>query len=221
MEKGLLNPEQFPKTALAFDTLRQFARRSKAAAEHCELCNADLCPEHPHLIELKGRKLLCACDACSLLFSGQADAKYKRVSRDVRFLENFSLSDSQWDSLLIPINLAFFFKNSRDGKMSALYPSPAGAMESLLPQEAWDDIVEQSAALRAMEPDVEALLVNRVRPGEAGSRAAYYIVPIDKCYQLVGLIRMNWRGLSGGTEVWLEIARFFDELKMRASSVAG
>ena len=35
--------------------------------------------------------------------------------------------------------------------------------------------------------------------------AQYYIVPIDECYRLVGLIRMHWRGLSGGTEVWKEI----------------
>ena len=33
----------------------------------------------------------------------------------------------------------------------------------------------------------------------------YYVLPIDECYKLVGLIRAHWQGLSGGTEVWQEI----------------
>jgi hypothetical protein len=33
---------------------------------------------------------------------------------------------------------------------------------------------------------------------------------------LVGLIRSNWRGLSGGTEVWRAIAVFFKELKEKS-----
>jgi hypothetical protein len=65
-----------------------------------------------------------------------------------------------------------------------------------------------------MEPDVEALLVNRVR-----ETREYYLVPIDACYKLVGLIRAHWRGLSGGAEVWHEIKHFFDELKERASPI--
>jgi len=62
-----------------------------------------------------------------------------------------------------------------------------------------------------LEPDVEALLVNRVN----GARD-FYRVSIDECYKLVGLIRLNWRGLSGGTEVWAEIARFFVRLQERS-----
>ena len=60
--------------------------------------------------------------------------------------------------------------------------------------------------------DVEALLVNRV-----GSAREYFLVPIDECYRLVGLIRIHWRGLSGGSLVWGEIAAFFDDLRRRAS----
>jgi len=43
------------------------------------------------------------------------------------------------------------------------------------------------------------------------------VLPIDECYKLVGLIRAHWRGLSGGTEVWQEIGRFFEALKQRAT----
>ena len=35
-----------------------------------------------------------------------------------------------------------------------------------------------------MEPDVEALLINRVGPARE-----YFLAPIDECYRLVGLIR--------------------------------
>jgi len=161
----------------------------------------------------------CACDACAMLFSGRAGTKYRRVPRDIRLLSNFRITDAEWDSLLIPINLAFFFQNSLDSRVSALYPSPAGATESLLPLEAWTGIVQSNPILNKMEPDVEALLVNRVGLARGVSAAEYYIVPIDACYKLVGLIRIHWRGLSGGTEVWKEIGDFFTQLRARAEVV--
>jgi hypothetical protein len=42
---------------------------------------------------------------------------------------------------------------------------------------------------------------------------------MDECYSLVGLIRMNWRGLSGGREVWEKIELFFEELRERSKTV--
>jgi hypothetical protein len=42
---------------------------------------------------------------------------------------------------------------------------------------------------------------------------------MDKCYSLVGLIRMHWRGFSGGQEVWEEIGQFFEELRKRSKTV--
>jgi hypothetical protein len=207
---------QLPGTSQAFDSLRQFARKPQRRVEQCELCSLELHSEHSHLIDLTQRKLLCACDACALLFSGRAGSKFKRVPRDVRRLANFRMSDAEWEGLLIPINLAFFFESSLNSRVSALYPSPAGATESLLPLEAWSGIVQSNPALRLLEPDVEALLVNRVGQSRGASPAEYYIVPIDACYKLVGLIRIHWRGLSGGTEVWQEIGNFFAELRAKA-----
>lgn len=211
-----MKTEQARDASQAFETLRQFARKPQRLVERCELCSLELRPEHPHLIELMQRKLLCTCDACAMLFSGQAEAKYKRVPRDARLLACFQMTDAEWDALLIPINLAFFFQNSVSGKVSALYPSPAGATESLLPLETWTNIVTANPVLREMEPDVEALLVNRVGVAR-GIAAEYYIAPIDACYKLVGLIRFHWRGLSGGTEVWQEIGKFFADLKTKAA----
>lgn len=207
---------QVPGAAQAFETLRQFARRPARPAEYCELCHAQLLAEHPHLIQLGERRFLCSCDACAILFSGHAGSRYKRVPRRVRLLSDFRLTDAEWDGLLIPINLAFFFKSSRDSRVSVLYPSPAGATESLLPLEAWTNIVQANPVLCELEPDVEALLVNRVGHARDAAESQYFIVPIDLCYRLVGLIRLHWRGLSGGTEVWQEIGAFFAGLRDRA-----
>lgn len=211
--------DQIRETPDGFESLRQFARRPRRQVEQCEMCSAELRTEHPHLIDLTQRRMHCACDACAMLFSGRAGTKYRRVPRDIRLLSNFQISDAEWDSLLIPINLAFFFQNGVDSRVSALYPSPAGATESLLPLEAWTSIVQSNPILNKMEPDVEAFLVNRVGLARGVSAAEYYIVPIDACYKLVGLIRIHWRGLSGGTEVWKEIGDFFTQLRTRAEVV--
>jgi hypothetical protein len=217
-----------PARVSAFDQavgfLRQFrgARRAASrAVEHCELCSAELHHDHPHLVELASRQLLCACDACAMLFDGMERSKYKRVSRFTRFLQDFAMTDAQWDSLIIPINLAFFFQSSIEGRTVALYPSPAGAIESLLTLDAWNEIVEANPVLRHMQPDVEALLVNRIGRRDKAIPPEYYIAPMDRCYQLVGLIRANWKGLSGGAEVWDEIDRFFADLRAHAEVVSG
>jgi hypothetical protein len=169
--------------------------------------------EHLHLIEVVSRRIVCACDACALLFTDREGVKYRRVPRRIRFLHDFRLTDSQWDNLAIPISLAFLFKSTPLDRVVALYPSPAGATESLLDLESWADLLHDNPILHQLQPDVEALLVNRI-----GAAREYYLAPIDKCYELVGLIRANWKGLSGGTEVWAAINEFFARLKERSDA---
>ena len=193
-----------------FAALRQFMR-PRPQAERCELCGAELAPEHEHLVEPDSRRLLCCCGACAVLFSGQQGARLRRVPRHIEFLPDFAMTDARWEDLHIPINLAFFFHSTPAGRVVALYPSPAGATESLLPLEAWRGLAADNPFLGELEPDVEALLVNRVGPAPD-----YYRVPIDECYKLVGLIRTHWRGLSGGKELWEVIGRFFAGLKERS-----
>ncbi len=209
-----------PSLESAFSVLRQFARRPRAA-ERCELCSQEIGSQHLHLIEPKARKLVCACDACALLFSGQAGSRYKRVPRQVKLLADFQMSDGQWDALMVPINMAFFFDSSPDKRVVAMYPSPAGATESLLSLEAWSEIARQNPALLKMEPDVEALLVNRIGHAREFTKAEYYLLPIDQCFKLVGLIRSGWRGFSGGSEVWQKIAEFFNALRSQATVIGG
>ena len=112
---------------------------------------------------------------------------------------------------MLPIQLAFFFNATPEQRVVALYPSPAGAMESNLTFESWREIAAGNPILEKMEADVEALLVNRV-----GEKREYFIAPIDECYKLVGILRANWRGLSGGTEAWGKINDFFAQLKARS-----
>jgi hypothetical protein len=205
------NPEAERETAFA--VLRKFARR-RANSERCELCSAEVGSEHQHLLEVSDRKILCACDACAVLFSGQAGASYRRVPRRRRVLNDFHLTDAEWEALMLPINLAFFYHDTNANRVVAMYPSPAGAMESLLSLSSWSVLEEQNPELRKMEPDVEALLINRV-----GTTHEYFLVPIDECYRLIGLIRSNWRGLSGGTEVWKKIQEFFDALHGKCGDI--
>lgn len=200
----------------SFAALRGLVRQ-RDPRERCELCGMGLNSEHQHLIEPIARKLVCACDACAVLFHANGETKYKRVPRRIRFLRNFRMTDSEWDSLLIPIGMAFFLESSVEKKVLAFYPSPAGPTESLLSLEAWNAIVQNNPELVRMEPDIEALLINRLDYAREIHNSEYYLVPIDKCYELVGLIRSHWHGLSGGTEVWKEIRRFFDELRQRAA----
>jgi len=197
-------------TQTPFAALRRFVRQP-TQLESCELCSAPVDAEHDHLVEPQTRKIVCACYACGLLFTGHNGTKYKRVPREARYLPDFKLTDGQWDDLLVPISMAFFFFSCSADKMIALYPSPAGPTESLLTLDAWEAIANENPILKQMEPDVEALLVNRI-----GDSRDYYIAPIDACYRLVGLIRMNWRGFSGGVDVWREIQKFFSDLKRRS-----
>ena len=184
---------------------------AEAVIERCELCGIILAPEHRHLLEVASRQIQCACDPCALCFQEAVGGRFKLIPRDPHSLPDFRLADETWEGLALPINLAFFFYSTPREKMAALYPSPAGVTESLLPLPAWQSIVADNPGLSAMQPDVEALLVNRV-----GTAREYYVAPIDACFELVGLIRVHWRGLSGGTEVWREIDTYFARLAERA-----
>jgi Family of unknown function (DUF5947) len=200
--------------------LQQLATRStvarEAALERCELCGAAIAPAHRHLLDLDKRELMCSCQACSVLFASEAaSAGHFKLVPDRRLrIADLELTDVMWAELRLPVEMAFFFRSTAAERVQAFYPSPMGPTESLLGLEAWLQIERANPILEGMEPDVEALLVNRAR----GARQQW-LVSIDDCYALVGVIRTRWKGLSGGKEVWGEIDRFFEELD-RHSRVA-
>ena len=122
----------------------------------------------------------------------------------------------QWEGLHLPINLAFFLHSTPAGRVVALYPEPGGRHRIAGDAGGVAGAGGGQPGPARLEPDVEALLVNRV-----GEAREYYRVGIDQCYKLVGLIRTHWRGLSGGTAVWDEIGRFFADLKERIADSGG
>src|SRR5262245_28934515 len=122
----------------------------------CDFCNADVGESHQHLMQLATRQLECACDACALLLDGQQQ-KYRRVPRRVRFLSDFNMTDAQWNAFNVPIGMAFFSYNSASNRVMATYLSPAGAVESQLTFELWDELASGNPPIRTMEPDVEGL----------------------------------------------------------------
>jgi hypothetical protein len=182
--------------------LRNFAQ-PPAVEERCDLCNERLGERHAHLVEPAARRLLCACRACALLFTDRTDGRYRRVPEQTQVLAEFAMTDIQWAAFRLPINLAFFFYSSPDQRIVALYPSPGGATQSQLSLSAWHELAAANPVLTGLEADVEALLVNRIDDARH-----YYRVPIDRCYALVGVIRRQWRGFSGGAEVKASIQEF-------------
>ncbi len=215
------NNDQGARSADPLGALRRFTQERKpppAPVEHCDLCDAPLAPEHRHLLDLNSRALVCVCDPCSLLFSNQdaGNARYRRVPQRRLALRDFQMTEAQWDELMIPVGMAFLLQSSGARPVMAFYPSPAGPTESLLSLEGWQTLASNNPILNDLEPDVEALLINRVKQARE-----YYIVPIDACYQLVGLIRVNWHGLSGGEEVWAAIDTFFAGLRAKAEPTGG
>jgi Family of unknown function (DUF5947) len=203
--------------ALASPRLRRLAQRAPRVAElsedHCELCGNPLPPEHRHVLDLSERNLLCACRACSLLFdrSAAGGGHYRLVPQRRLRLDELAMPDELWERMRIPVDMAFFFHNSAERRVTAYYPSPMGPTESLLELGAWGELEGLNPVLATLEPDVEALLVNRAR----GARRQW-LVPLEDCYALVAVIRTTWKGFSGGREVWEELARFWDGLDLKA-----
>jgi hypothetical protein len=198
------------------EVVRRSAAEQEAAQERCELCGDPIPPDHRHLLDLQSRELMCACRACKILFDkGAAGGGHYTLVPDRRLrLTGFRLDDVSWADLRIPVDMAFFFNHTGEERVVAFYPSPAGPTESLLELDTWEEVERTNPVLGTLEPDVEALLVNRSR----GARE-HFLVPIEDCYSLVGLIRTRWRGLTGGREVWEEIERFFDDLESRSKEL--
>ncbi len=185
--------------------LKRLAATPSIEQERCELCGAAIGPDHAHLLEVGAKRLHCACEACGFALAG--GERFLLVRPMTETIVDFSLSDWDWEAMQLPIDLAFFFRSTTDGKVVALYPGPAGAMASAMSEDAWTRLVAANPMLETLAPDVEALLINRTK----GARR-YYRVSIDRCYALVGVIRTSWKGISGGVEGWEAIAQFFSAL---------
>lgn len=197
-------------------------RAAPPPGERCELCGAVADDAHPHVVDLERRALCCACRPCALLFdqpaTGEASAatrRYLRVPDRVLSDPGFRIDEETWEALDVPVRLAFFFHHSGENRRVALYPSPAGPMESELPLDAWDRLAAATTLASSIRPDVEALLAWGPKQGDG---LECLLVPIDACYELVGLVRKQWRGFTGA-EAREGISEFLDRLRARSRPV--
>jgi hypothetical protein len=175
-------------------------------SETCDICGTPIPHDHRHLLQLVERRIVCACEVC--LAEKSSLAEYRPVGHRVTWLDDLEMADEMWARLGIPIALAFFTTNGDTGETVAFYPSPAGSTECELDLDAWADLVEANPRLGVMEPDAEAFVVNRM-----SDPPQYAIVPIDRCYEMVGAVKMAWEGISGGDGVDRAIHAFFARLR--------
>jgi hypothetical protein len=202
--------------------LRAFAdaRRLRSSAPHCDMCSAAIDEDgHGHVADIANRSLMCVCRPCYFLFThdGSGGSKFRAVPDRYERIPDADLSADEWERLDIPTGLAFFLRADATEKVTVFYPSPGGATESSLPLDAWDELQRAAPLLRTLLPDVEALLVRRVRTNGGEAHTDALIVPVDVCYELVGRIRQTWRGFQGGDTLWDEIDRFFSHARERAT----
>ncbi|MGA9883306.1 MAG: DUF5947 family protein [Candidatus Acidiferrales bacterium] len=193
--------------------LKRLRKRQKSL-ECCEVCSRILGSQHPHLVDPHARRIICACEGCALLFEGSAAMAYRRIPRDTFLLRGLEIDAVDWESLSIPIGLAFFLLTSVTNAVAAIYPSPGGPVETELSMGAWEELARRHPRVQKMDSDVEALLVNRL----SGSSRCY-LTPIDRCYELTGLLRKSWSGFSGGDQVWIQVDHFFARLEAQATVI--
>jgi hypothetical protein len=180
--------------------------RAADADEQCELCTLSLAATHRHLLHLDERRILCVCETCWAVRTG--DPEFRPVGNRTLWLEDLVLSDEQWASFQIPIGLAFFMVSTVSGGIVGLYPSPAGATECELDLEAWEQLCAENPVLESLEADAEALVINRL-----ADPPQHAIVPIDRAYELVGVVKASWEGISGGRATEEAVEGYFAGLR--------
>ena len=181
------------------------------APQRCEMCGVPIGQEHGHVADTHDHRLLCTCRPCSLLFdpTGAGGHRYRGLGTRVVAVPDLRLDEATWDGLQIPVDLAFFLRQG--GRFLAFYPGPSGATESELDLGEWERVLADNPALAAVRDETEAVLLRHL---DTGVRC--HVVPVDVCYELVGLVRTHWVGLAGGPEVWRLIDDFFAGLDARA-----
>jgi hypothetical protein len=180
-------------STMDLSTLKRFVA-PRPPADVCGLCSTPVGPTHAHLFDRVRQALDCACAPCALVLEQNPKARWVLVPHRAERLPESPIGAAEWESLGVPIGLAFFVRSSTEGAVTAWYPGPAGAVRCRLTFEPPRlDLAE----------DVEALLVTRLY----GASAAYRL-SIDECFALVGLIRSKWHGFTGGGVVRDAVTEF-------------
>jgi hypothetical protein len=166
-------------------------------------------------LQREPHRILCSCASCAALFREPASsaARLRTIPERVLCDPGASLTDEQWAALGVPVGLAFFVVDSLTRRCTGTCPSPAGPVEIEIDADAWAAASASVRLARAMEPDVEALLVRRRRA--EGNEVL--VAPLDDCYALAGAVRSHWRGFDGGEEGRRAIDEQFESLLARST----
>ena len=209
-----------PQTPNPLSVLRRIATRPPPDPDlvTCDMCAEPITSDHPHVVDIQSRQLMCTCRGCGLLFAAEsANQRFRAVPDRYLSFPDFELTEAGWESLDVPVGLAFFFSSSVLDRVVAFYPGPAGVTESELGLAAWTDVLEANTELDVLSDDVEALLVRA--PGHDHA-AQCYLVPIDACYELAGRLRTVWRGFDGGQDARAVISDFFATVEARSKPMS-
>lgn len=160
----------------------------------CEICGGVIGSRHDHAADLTSRHLLCVCRACHLGLN--QTGRYRSLPDRVERIADSAEPPHWWIDLGLPVELVFFIRSAATGATTAFYPGAAGVVESTL-------AIEELPV--PVADDVEALLVRSAGRFEA------WRVPVDRCYELAGLIKHGTRG----TPVAARTGAFFDSLVAR------
>ena len=208
-------PTGTARRAPSLGALRRRRRRRRrptpAPGERCEMCAEPIADAStPHVVERRGAhpalhvpRLLPAVHP-----PGRGAGPLPRRARSLRCASRRSGStEPQWDALQIPVRMAFFFHNSDARPRRRLLPEPGGRHRVAAPARGLAGAGRRrTRCWPSLAPDVEALLV-RGRARRSGFEC--FLVPIDACYELTGVVRRRWRGFDGGEEAWRDIDAFF------------
>ncbi|MBE1495637.1 hypothetical protein H4696_002737 [Amycolatopsis lexingtonensis] len=183
--------------------------RGAVRPEACELCGTPVAGRHAHVVDTGRRGLLCACRACFLRCTRCDGARYRAVPERYLWDPAHPVACLDWRALGVPAGFAFVLR--RGTRVTAFQPGPAGAAETTLPADLWTDIAAGHPLLAAAEPDVEAIVFRG-----AERTTDCFLVPVDACYRLTGVVRRFWTGPDGGPEMHDRVGELFAEIRRRA-----
>ena len=178
--------------------------------EVCELCGTELPQNHRHLLQLTERRILCACATCWASALGRPRAAPDRAAAS---------SGSRTSSCPRSCGRSCRSRSGSPSSCARASPTrwspctrapraPPSPSSTCPPGRSSSEL---NPILTGIEPDAEALVVNRIAdPHE------FVIAPIDECYGLVGAIKVSWEGISGGPALEREVPAFFDEMRSAA-----
>ena len=179
---------------VVFSAFRHLVRK-RVPEESCDLCSAPLDSKACPPSRRRATQVMCACTPCAVLFTDSMTRFRGISSADVRHLPDCCLTHEDLGGVGYSDQSCFCVSFQRDRADDCLISKPWGRNRASLPADVWEEIVTHEPRLAKMQDDVQAFLVNRL-----AEPYQYYMAPIDKCFELVGTVRLYWKGFTGGTE---------------------